>query len=248
MTWSYSRIQAFENCPYQFFLSYIKPEDEQPMFFSDYGNFMHKIIEMHLKKQLPKDSLVLYYLANFRTNIRGQAPNIKIFETYFEQGMRYLANINFPYSAPLGIEERVEFFIGEKPFVGFIDCVAEQDNSLVILDNKSRTLKLRSKKKTPTKTDKELDSYLRQLYIYSIPIKDQFHKYPDRLEFNCFRSGQLISEPFKESALEETKKWALNTIEKITYNENWRPKMEYWKCRYLCGFNHCCEYYQCNRR
>lgn len=118
----------------------------------------------------------------------------------------------------------------------------------MILDNKSRDLKPRSLRKKPTKSDGELDSYLRQLYLYSVPIKDLFDTYPDRLEFNCFRTGQLISEPFQEKALGTTKEWALQTIEKITENDDWSPQMDYWKCRYLCDLNQHCEYYQMNRR
>lgn len=248
MVWSYSRITAFESCPYKFFLSYIKHMDKKRMFFSDYGTLMHKIIEMHLNGELSKQQVVPYYLSHFREDIKGFAPTKAIFKTYFEQGLQYLNHMDFPYPVPIGVEKRVDFFIGDKPFTGIIDCIAKQAGSLVILDNKSRDLKPRSLRKKPTKSDAELDSYLRQLYLYSVPIKDLFDTYPDRLEFNCFRTGQLISEPFQEEALGTTKEWALQTIEKITENDDWSPQMDYWKCRYLCDLNQHCEYYQMNRR
>lgn len=248
MIWSYSRITTFESCPYKFFLSYIKCVDKKRMFFSDYGTLMHKIIEMRLNGYLTEHQLPSYYLSHFCQDIKGSAPTKAIFKTYFEQGLQYLRNMNFPYPAPIGVEKKVDFFIGGKPFTGVIDCVAEQDGSLVILDNKSRDLKPRLQRKTSTKSDAELDLYLRQLYLYSVPIKDLFDTYPDRLEFNCFRTGRLISEPFREDALNETKEWALQTIEKITENDEWSPSMDYWKCRYLCDLNHHCEYYQMNRR
>ena len=87
MVWSYSRITAFESCPYKFFLSYIKHMDKKRMFFSDYGTLMHKIIEMHLNGELSKQQVVPYYLSHFREDIKGFAPTKAIFKTYFEQGL-----------------------------------------------------------------------------------------------------------------------------------------------------------------
>lgn len=248
MVWSYSRITAFESCPYKFFLSYIKHMEKKRMFFSDYGTLMHKIIEMHLNGGLSKQQVVPYYLSHFREDIKGFAPTKAIFKTYFEQGLQYLNHMDFPYPTPIGVEKRVDFFIGDKPFTGIIDCIAKQAGSLVILDNKSRDLKPRSLRKKPTKSDGELDSYLRQLYLYSVPIKDLFDTYPDRLEFNCFRTGQLISEPFRQEEFEKTKEWALKTIDTITENEDWSPKIEYWKCRYICDKSGDCCFFQTNGR
>lgn len=218
------------------------------MFFSDYGTLMHKIIEMHLNGGLSKQQVVPYYLSHFREDIKGFAPTKAIFKTYFEQGLQYLNHMDFPYPTPIGVEKRVDFFIGDKPFTGIIDCIAKQAGSLVILDNKSRDLKPRSLRKKPTKSDGELDSYLRQLYLYSVPIKDLFDTYPDRLEFNCFRTGQLISEPFRQEEFEKTKEWALKTIDTITENEDWSPKIEYWKCRYICDKSGDCCFFQTNGR
>lgn len=43
MTWSYSRIKAFDDCPYRWFLKYIKCEPGSEMFFASYGSFMHEL-------------------------------------------------------------------------------------------------------------------------------------------------------------------------------------------------------------
>lgn len=37
MVWSYSRIKAFEDCPYRWYLKYIKKFHGKDMFFSSYG-------------------------------------------------------------------------------------------------------------------------------------------------------------------------------------------------------------------
>lgn len=247
-TWSYSRISQFEMCPYGFLLSYVKKATKKPMFFSGYGSFMHKLIEQYLLGFLGKDELTNAYLSGFRKNIRGKAPNGKVFKSYFEQGYEYLEHIDFPYSSPAWVEREVNFAIGGKPFTGVIDCVAVDNGEVVILDNKSRTLKPRSQRNKPTASDKMLDSYLKQLYLYSVPVEQYYHTYPARLEFNCFRSGQLISEPFRLEDLEKTKEWACQSIDVITRNEDWSPKIDFWKCRYICDLHDDCCYFQMNRR
>lgn len=120
-TWSFSRIKQFEMCPYGFLLKYIKHTRKEPMFFSSYGSFMHKLIERYLKGELPKEKLVSTYLADFRKEVQGKAPSVEVFKNYFEQGIRYLENIDFPYTNPLGVEHKVRFSIGDKDFIGVID-------------------------------------------------------------------------------------------------------------------------------
>ena len=61
-TWSYSRINQFEMCPYAFLLNYIKHTPKKPLFFSDYGSFIHKLIEQYLNGELKKDELAGEYL------------------------------------------------------------------------------------------------------------------------------------------------------------------------------------------
>lgn len=218
------------------------------MFFSDYGSFMHELIAKYLRGSLDKDALLDAYLTGFKWNVVGKAPSSKVFANYFDQGFDYLANLNFPYKSPASVEQKVSFTVGDKPFVGIIDCVVRDGDDLVVLDHKSRSLKPRSGRATPTASDKELNAYLRQLYLYSIPVEQLYHAYPDRLEFNCFRTGQLISEPFRTEELEKTKSWALGSIDKITKNTDWSPKIDYWKCRYICGLGTECCYYQANER
>lgn len=243
MTWSYSRITAYEDCPYRFYLKYIKKTRGVRHFFSDYGSFMHLIIQKYLTGELKKEELVGYYLANFRQNVIGKAPSQSIFANYFQQGLEYLKNIAPINEKIIGVEKEVVFDLNGKDFVGYIDKVSE-NNGLIITDNKSRTLKPRSKRKKPTKTDKELDNYLRQLYIYSIPIEKEYNELPKKLKFNCFRAQTEITEEFNIDTYEQTKKWAIDTIKTITNEEKWKPNIDWFRCKYLCDVCNECEYYQ----
>lgn len=248
MTWSYSRISSFEDCPYRWYLKYLRGLRGGRRFFSDYGSFMHKTIEKYLTGSLPKSELVPYYLTNFAQEVRPPAPSYAVFCSYFEQGLQYLRREELlPYREPLVVEQKFSFDIDGLQLVGIVDLLA-RDGALVLVDNKSRALKPRSGKSKPTKADEELDAYLRQLYLYSVPIKHRFGEYPARLEFNCFRTGQLISEPFDPEKLEEAKRWALDRIQTITDNEDWSPNIEFFKCRYICELSDECEFFQLNAR
>lgn len=209
---------------------------------------MHSIIEQYLLGFLDKQDMLTQYLSKFKSVV-GSAPTPAIFKTYFTQGVQYLTNFDFHHRNILGVEEKVTFLIDDIPFVGVIDYEAEDgDGALIIGDHKTRALRCKSKRKKPTKSDIELEEYLRQLYLYSLATREKYGRYPDALEFNCFRTGDVISEQFSEHKLETTKTWIKNMVAKITDNDDWSPNMDYWKCRYLCDQNHNCEYYQMNRR
>lgn len=243
MTWSYSRITAYENCQYRFYLKYIKKTKGVRHFFSDYGSFMHLIIQKYLIGELKKEELAGYYLMNFRRNIVGKAPSQKIFNSYFQQGLIYLKNIAPIKEEIIGVEKEVSFNLRGREFIGYIDKVS-WNNGIIITDNKSRSLKPRSNRKKPTKSDIELDEYLRQLYIYSIPIEKEFHELPKHLVFNCFRTQTEISEPFNIETYEQTKQWAWNTIEKIANEDKWKPNIDWFRCQHLCDVCNQCEYYK----
>ena len=249
MTWSYSRIGSFQQCPYQFLMHYIYGEKEDDMFFSDYGSFMHELIAEHLEDGTPSDDLIMKYLRGYRQKIKGRAPNQKIFEGYLDRGAEYISGIDgvFDDFEPLAIEERYSFYIGGKKFTGIVDMVCRTtDGDLAILDHKSHQLRKRSGHKKPTKSDRELNSYLRQLYLYSIPVEEKYGERPKWLIFNCFRNDEdkrFIVEPFVEKDFEAAKKWALDSIEEIRQEEEWEADTEYWKCTNICGLHDKCEHW-----
>jgi len=86
------------------------------------------------------------------------------------------------------------------------------------------------------------DEYLRQLYLYAVPVAEQYGP-PGNLVFNCFRTGSMISEPFSQAAFEETIAWALRIIEDTLREKDWLPCEDAWKCRYLCDVAGECEYF-----
>lgn len=244
MTWSYSRITAYEDCAYRFFLKYIQKKEGIRHFFSDYGSFMHRILQMFFDGELERNELADYYLIHFYREVVCKAPSSQILSNYFKQGLAYLKAFEQEDEVILGVEKEVSFSIQTLPFIGFIDKVSRQNGRVVLTDNKSRNLSFRSGRKKPTKSDEELDRYLRQLYLYCVPIEAEYGELPHELVFNCFRTQQTIREPFNQTAYEEAKRWAVNEVCQIGAETEWSPNIEWFKCRYLCDVCHECEYYK----
>ncbi len=243
MTWSYSRVSCFEECRYKWFLKYIHGSKEKPMFYASYGSFMHKLIEMFYRGEIEQGEMKTRFLLDFKDEVQGDRPSDKIVQSYIEKGLEYLASFRpFPYSM-IDVEKYVVFQIDDIITQGYIDFLGENDGGLYIVDNKSRDLKPRSTRKKPTKKDEELDEMLRQLYIYSAAIKQEFGEFPKGLCFNCFKSGVFIEEPFVKSAYDEAVGWFKRSVDELINidSDGFYPNIEFFGCRYLCGVqDECC--------
>lgn len=251
MVWSYSRIGAFEQCPYRWYIKYIsvpKPKSKK-MFFSEYGRFVHEILEKYYKKEIEWDELKNIFVTAYKDNV-PKAPNNSLFKSYFKGGCDFFGTQDdlFDYEV-IDVERYVEFEVDGVKFQGFIDLVCKDSNGdIIIIDHKSRALKPRSTRKKPTKTDLELDKYLRQLYLYSIPVKEIYGKYPSKLCFNCFRTQIYIEEPFSEEKLNETIEWVKGAVDEISETTDFKPLPDYFKCNHLCEMQDECWMYELSKR
>lgn len=243
MTWSYSRLSAYDQCPYQFYLKYVLCEDEQKTFFSTYGSFFHEILAACYSGSMSFRNAGVYYLTNFQSNVKKCGISDDIYLDYFESGLDYL-RAQKPFGVkPLGVEMRFDFSVYKYSFTGFADLVCrDESGSLCLIDHKSRKLKQRSSRARPTKSDAVLDRYLRQLYLYSKPIYERFGEYPKRLIFNCYRSGDIIAEPFDPIMYINAIEWASDTIGLIKSDQSFKPCVDYYYCKNICGFSQTCEY------
>lgn len=244
MTWSYSRISTFDTCPYKFYLKYIEPQTSRPMFFSEYGSFMHQLLEQLYSGKITSQQAQYTYVTRFASSVAGRSPSDNVFADYFKQGLECLKSFEAPNGTVLDTERFVRFKIDDLSFIGYIDMLLKTDSGYEIWDHKSHNLKPRSKRKTPTKTDAELDEYLRQLYLYSIPATHELGCEPINLVFNCYRTHVVVSDPFSQKKQEEAKQWASSCVGRIIDESDWNPNLDFFRCRHLCEVNHCCEYYE----
>jgi hypothetical protein len=247
MTWSYSRLNSFDDCPYAWKLNYIEENRGQDGFFGQFGSFCHYLLEKFAKNELSMFELSQVYEDEYAKHITYKAPPNKyvdLGQKYYNVGKEYFDNFTgFGEYEVIDVERKVQFMIDKYKITGYIDLIVKnKDGEIEIVDHKSKDLKARTTRKTPTKSDVELDHYLMQLYLYSIPVYESEGKYPTKLNFNAFRNGTWIQEDFKLEKLEETKQWVVDTINKIKSEDKFLPKSEQFFCWYLCSMRDRCSF------
>lgn len=249
MTWSFSRVSGFDDCPYKWYLKYLCGEKGKDMFFAQYGTFIHELLADFYAGKFTAEETYERFLRGFRTRVNVYYPNRNVWLRYFQNAADYMKTISLPADREVvAVEKEVRFEVDGVKFLGFIDRIDRfPDGSLAIVDHKSRILKPRSGRKKPTKSDEELDKYLRQLYLYARHIEVEYGTYPKMLCINCFRTGVFIEEPFHEEIYRQVLQWAVDEVRRIEREEDFSPNPSWFFCENLCEVNSACVYHQQNK-
>lgn len=250
--WSFSKLASFRQCPMSFYLTYIKSdrEEELPNFFGLYGSFCHKLLEDWALKKVPSFCLADEYRAGYDAAVTMPPPSFPkgYGEKAYDAGLRYFESFD-------GFGNDWEVVSAEKKFtldisgytvVGIADLVLrhKETGDLWVIDHKT---------KSSSSLRKELNIYRKQLYLYAMWCKNELGTYPVRISFNLLKEDKWVHESFSMDALEETKRWFVDTIHEIEacdLFELWRtciaesdPKTGYF-CSQICGQSLNCETYQ----
>ncbi len=242
MIWSYSRLQCFENCPQAFYLKYIEQieNNKSNSFFSDYGTFIHKILEQYYSYDLSLFELADKYKDEYNYNIRSMPPynNQKIADKYLEAGLSYFETFDDPFNQYkiIGVEEHFTFEIDGYKFQGFIDLIAQKQNGdIIVIDHKTQSA---------PKIKKEKEKLFRQLYIYSRYVYEKYEKYPTKLLINLVREGKILEEEFNIDTYNSSLFWLTDTIKQIYNTDGFAHKEKMcnssYYCQWLCdGYEFC---------
>ena len=249
MTWSFSRLNSFYNCRYEWKLRYIDCNKSENGFFGEYGSLIHKILEKYEKGELSLFELNDYYEEHFSESVPHDAPPNKyvdIKQSYYEKGIDYFNNIDLDLDKyeVLGVEKEVRFQIAGKDFVGYIDLLLKEKETgkIIILDHKSASIKILKNGKVSKSDQEHVREFIRQLCLYAIPIIEEYG-HVDELWWNLFKDKNWLKMPFNKGDYDEAIKWAEDTLTLIENEKNWFPNPDSYYCNFLCGQrNHACEY------
>lgn len=250
MTWSFSRLNSFYNCPYEWKLRYIDCNKSENGFFGEYGSLIHKILEKYEKGELSLFELNDYYEEHFSESVPHDAPPNKyvdIKQSYYEKGLDYFNNIDLDLDKyeVLGVEKEVRFQIAGKNFVGYIDLLLKEKETgkIIILDHKSASIKILKNGKVSKSDQEHVREFIRQLCLYAIPVIEEYG-HVDELWWNLFKDKNWLKMPFNKEDYDEAIQWAEDTLKLIETEKEWLPNnSSSYYCNYLCGQrNNACEY------
>ena len=246
MTWSFSRLHAWEQCPYAFYLKYIEQRDGESNYYAANGKCMHEVFEAILTNQIPLDECTQCYADKY--DLICETTKQSTMDSTYEKCMDYLCTIDgidLEKYEILGVELKLDFNIGKYKFVGYADLVVKNKKSgeVILVDHKQATHFMK-KDGTPLKNQLEnFLAYRHQMYIYCKGLKDYFGIDVNKIIWHHFKdNGELTIIPFEADEYEETLQWAANTIEKIKKDKKFLNKRSYVLCSSLCDYRNDCEY------
>lgn len=251
MVWSFSRVNSFGSCDYAWYLSYVEEIQGKDNAYAQFGTLCHKGIELFLTGELDIFTAAQWYQDNYSTYVTCDFPPNKttdLGQKAYEQGLSYFSNLDFDFDKyeVLGVEKECYFKVGKYNFKGFIDALYrdKKTGEIIIQDQKTSSFKY-LKNGDVSKTNREqFDHYIAQEYIYSIPVLEEYGRV-DWLTWNMIRDQRTIKIPFDPQKLEETKQWAIDTIQQIENEALWLPdNSKSFYCNVLCNHKDICIYRQ----
>lgn len=246
MQWSFSRLESFNQCKYGWKKHYIDCEEGENNAFASYGTLCHNILERYARGDADAFDLADEYNDRFDVEIPEQFPPNKYVdmrESYYNKGLDYFENITDRINQfeILGVEKRVDFECGGKPFVGYIDLLLKKDDEVYIVDHKSASVSFKKNGEPNKASLDKVETYKRQLYLYSKALIDAGIKV-DWLVWNFFNTQSVYKIPWREDEYLATIEWAENLLKEIDEEEEWEPTKDFYYCHYICDYRKSCMY------
>ena len=249
MTWSFSRLNSFYNCPHEWYERYVMCQKGENGFFGEFGGCCHKVLEKYEKGEISLFEISQEYEKLFSEMVVHDAPPNKytdIKQSYFDKGLDYFDNIDLDLEnyEILGVEKEVKFQIANKDFIGYIDLLLKEKSTgkIIILDHKSASIKF-LKNGNISKSDKpQVREFIRQLCLYAKPVLEEYG-HVDGLWWNLFKDKNWLKLPFNKEDYDEAIKWAEDTIKLIENETEFLCNPDAYYCWNLCSQrNNACQY------
>lgn len=247
--WSFSRLNSYKSCAYQWYLHYIEGHEGLPNAYAQFGTVCHETLEKYLKGELNMFNVSQYYQDHYSEIVTCDFPPNKyvdLGEKAYLGGKEYFDNINFDFDKYeiLGVEKELLFKVGKYNFKGYADAIYrdKETGEIILRDHKTASFKYLKNGEVSSKDRAHFLEFLRQEYLYCIPLIEQYGKV-DYLTWNMIRDNREIRVPFNEAEYIEAQEWALFIIEKIEQDLLWLPNTENsYYCNTLCDIRGMCPY------
>lgn len=235
--YSFTKLSTFLTCPYGFYLKYVLNQKGIGNAFSSYGSFIHELLEQNAKGEVEVWDLPEMYEWGFDTAVPEKFPRnkyVSLRDSYYKRGLDFLKSFQ-GYSGfkILGVEQAFEYEVDDFIFNGVIDIILKDESGkLIIRDYKS---------KSSFKSKQEKTEYARQLYLYSMYVKNRFGRFPDELQFLMFKKKKPETIVFDEKTYNETIQWMKDTVKTIREAFAFPPKCSWFYANNLCDHREYCD-------
>jgi len=249
LKFSNSSVNSFETCSLMFKLSYIDAKEKIENFYSQFGNHVHRTLEMYFDNKLEIFQLANYYAENFGVNITVAPPPFPkdLVSKYFEDGLTFFNDFSWDRDG-LEILFR-EDFINSK--IDNIELVVKPDlvvreketNQVILIDYK--TAKIMKGKYIDKK---KLEEYKKQMFLYSYIIGKEKGISIDKIKLLFIREkdplAQIQEVCYTQEDGENTIKEFLETVSKIKAESEWKSKQKIdYFCSEICSVRLSCPLY-----
>ncbi len=255
MTWSFSRINSYDQCPRMFYMTYLDDKTERlDSAFAQWGKLCHGLLDEYAKGKLLACELEAEYDRRYPDSMTERFPVLggtDLDADYYDNGREFFAFFDgFPENWELvASEQEIRYEIDGFRVHGFIDLIVRdrRDGKLMIVDHKS---------KGRFKSTEELEHYSYQLYLYAVWVHMTYGEWPKELIFNMFRAREEKHIPFSYETLDQAVRWMKSTILRIDADEDFSDKVKLryemlgkpipenyrpdFFCSQLCSVRHCC--------
>lgn len=238
MTWSFSRVSAYNTCPRMFYYTYLQPQPQTENAFAEWGSLCHSLFERYYKEEIPFYDMARVYEEEYDDAVGSPFLSTKMEESYYNNGLDYFEHFEDEYSDyhVIGVEKQIDTKIGRFAFTGYIDLLLQDDDGhYFVVDFKS---------KSKFKSEEEKSHYAIQLYLYARWVQEQYGEYPQWMEFNMFRARKRERVPFVLADLKAADQWFLDTIQRIYDDDVFDVTSTAgdFFCNNLCSLGYMCPY------
>ena len=234
--YSFSRLSQFDSCLAAYAFQYFSDQPKESNCYSDFGTLAHDLLFEWASGLLEIYDLLTEYENRYDDIVVHDFPRLRngltSADKYYDEGYNFFANfdgVGSEYEI-VSAEEEFEIQIQDFIFNGKIDLILKnKDGNYIVWDWKS---------KDGFKDDDEEFAYRRQLYLYSLHIKNKYNVYPTKTVFFCFRQQTQYAKPFDTEEFDEAVGWMTDTVDKI--RKTFYCQYDYYKCNNICNFRHSC--------
>lgn len=208
MTWSFSRVDSFINCPAAWYQHYILKLPQGSNAYSEHGLFLHDIMERHAKNEIThQESLELF--DNTWYDVEPDFPPffIDLKDNFYHKIRKYFDRDLILEGKTISVEDKITAALPSGELItGLIDRVFEVNGKITISDYKIST----------PFTKKQLVTKRRQLDLYAFLIHSSTGKYPDFQSWSFFKDYQKTTTlAFDKDSMDSTIEWLESTIREI---------------------------------